>query len=147
MVMQATFEGLTVADLMTPVEELDIVSPDATLSGLLDRMVRERHTGYPVVSGGDLVGVVTLEDVQGVDPERHGATRVRDVMSTDLATVAPGADATEALTNLQQRDIGRVLVVDENGLAGLLSRTDLMTVFEIAQYSPGTPGRRQRPDR
>jgi Zn-dependent protease/CBS domain-containing protein len=147
MVMQATFEGLTVADLMTPVEELDIVSPDATLSGLLDRMVRERHTGYPVVSGGDLVGVVTLEDVQGVDPERHGATRVRDVMSTDLATVAPGADATEALTNLQQRDIGRVLVVDENGLAGLLSRTDLMTVFEIAQYSPGTPGRRRCPDR
>jgi Zn-dependent protease/CBS domain-containing protein len=147
MVMQATFEGLTVADLMTPVGELDTVSPDATLSELLDRMVRERHTGYPVVSGGDLVGVVTLEDVQEVPHERHGETRVRDVMSTDLATVAPEADATEALTNLQQRDIGRVLVVDENGLAGLLSRTDLMTVFEISQSSPATPGRGRRPGR
>ena len=135
MVMQAAFEGLTVADLMTPLEELDTVAPDTTLSELLDRMVRERHTGYPVLEGGRLVGVVTLEDLQRVPPEDRGATPVREVMATDLATVRPDAEATEALTIIQGRDIGRVLVVDEGGLAGLVSRTDLMTVFEIAQSS------------
>jgi len=133
MVMEATFEGLTAGDLMTPAAELDTVSPETTLADLLDRMVRERHTGYPVLEGGDLVGVVTLEDVQRVDRDRHVDTWVRGVMSTDLATVRPETEASEALSELQQRDVGRLLVVDERGLVGLLSRTDLMTVFEIAK--------------
>jgi CBS domain-containing protein len=94
-----------------------------------------RHTGYPGVDGGDLVGSVTLEDVQEVDPERHDGTSVREVMSTELATVSPDSKATEALSLLQQRDIGRVLVTDGGELAGLLSRTDLMTVLEIARTS------------
>lgn len=134
-VLEAAFEGLTVGDIMTPASDLDTVSPDAPLSELLERMIRERHTGYPVVRNGDPVGIITLEDVQRVDPDRRGETAVRDVMSTDLVTVPPYSNATEALTTLQQEDIGRILVIDNGGLAGLISRTDLMTVFEIAQTS------------
>ncbi|WP_435178662.1 CBS domain-containing protein [Halorussus sp. AFM4] len=132
-VVEAALEGLAVRDVMTPTAELDTVSPDESLAELLERMVRERHTGYPVVEGEALVGIVTLEDVQRVDPERRDATLVGDVMSTDLVTVTPDTAATEALTALQREDVGRVLVTDDDGLAGLVSRTDLMTVLEIAQ--------------
>lgn len=134
-VVEAALEGLTVSDIMTPASDLDTRSPDASLLELLERMIRERHTGYPVVKDGNLVGIVTLEDVQPVDPERHGGTTVRDVMTTDLVTVRPTSSATDALTTLQKNSIGRILITDDDGLVGLISRTDLMTVFEIAQTS------------
>ncbi|WP_101296774.1 CBS domain-containing protein [Halegenticoccus soli] len=135
-VMEAAFEGLTVEEIMTPTPELDTVSPETSLDALLDRMIRERHTGYPVVDGGDLVGIVTLEDVQERASERRDGQTVRDVMSTDLVTVSPDSEAMRALTALQREDVGRILVTDADGsLAGLVSRTDLMTVFEIARTS------------
>ena len=135
-VVEAAFEGLRVDETMTPVAELDTVSSDTSLDRLLDRMVRERHTGYPVVDGDDLVGVVTLEDVQERAPDEGERATVRDVMSTDLVTVSPDAEASTVFTTLQREDIGRVLVTDAEGsLAGLVSRTDLMTVLEIARTS------------
>jgi Zn-dependent protease/CBS domain-containing protein len=138
-VMQAAFEGLTVREIMTPVAELDTVAPETSINTLLDRMVRERHTGYPVVDGDDLIGIVTLEDVQERASDRRNDATVNDIMSTDLVTVRPGGEATNALTTLQQEDIGRLLVTEGDGsLAGLISRTDLMTVLEITQTSQST---------
>ena len=135
-VMEAAFEGLTVEEIMTPGPELDTVSPETSLDELLDRMVRERHTGYPVVDGDDLVGIVTLEDVEKRAPDRRGTATVRDIMTTELVTVSPTSEAMKALTKLQQEEIGRMLVTEADGtLVGLISRTDLMTVFEISQTS------------
>lgn len=135
-VMEAAFEGLTVEEIMTPGPELDTVSPETPIDALLDRMVRERHTGYPVVDGGDLVGIVTLEDVEERAPSDRDTVTVRDIMSTDLVTVSPTSKAAKALNTLQQEGVGRILVTDANGsLMGLISRTDLMTVFEITQTS------------
>ncbi|WP_129116320.1 site-2 protease family protein [Halegenticoccus tardaugens] len=135
-VMQAAFEGLTVREIMTPAAELDTVAPEMSIDTLLDRMVRERHTGYPVVDGDDLVGIVTLEDVQERASDRRDDATVNDIMSTDLVTVRPGGEATNALMTLQQEGIGRLLVTEGAGsLAGLISRTDLMTVLEITQSS------------
>jgi predicted transcriptional regulator len=57
-------------------------------------------------------------------------------MSTDLVTVTPTSEAARALNTLQREGIGRILVTDGDGsLLGLVSRTDLMTVFEITQTS------------
>ncbi|WP_227376282.1 site-2 protease family protein [Haladaptatus halobius] len=138
-VMQAAFEGLTVREIMTPAAELDTVTPETSIDTLLDRMVRERHTGYPVVDNDDLVGIVTLEDVQERASDRRDDATVDDIMSIDLVTVRPGGEAANALTTLQQEDIGRLLVTEGDGsLAGLISRTDLMTVLEITQTSQST---------
>ncbi len=133
--VEAAFEGLTVGEIMTPAAELQTVAPETSLDELLERMVRERHTGYPVLGTDGLAGIVTLEDVQERAPEDRDGT-VADVMSTELVTVPRDAEATEALSALQREGVGRVLVTDADGrLAGLVSRTDLMTVLEIARTS------------
>lgn len=138
--LEAAFEGQTVEEVMTPASELGTVSPETSLDDLLERMLRERHTGYPVLEDGELVGIITLEDVQERSPEGREGT-VRDVMSVDLVTVPRDAEATTALRALQREDIGRVLVTENGGsLAGLVSRTDLMTVLEIAQARQSTTG-------
>lgn len=135
-VMKATFEGVTVEDIMTTQQDLHVVAPTDTVAELVERMFRERHTGYPVVSAGEIIGMVTLEDARDVRTEERDAYRVEDVMSRDVRTISPETDAMDALQQLQQHDIGRLPVVDERGtLRGIISRTDLMTAFTVLQTS------------
>ncbi|TKX69725.1 CBS domain-containing protein [Halorubrum sp. SP9] len=146
--LKAAFEGVTVTDVMTPREDLHTVTEDTSVADLMSRMFEERHTGYPVLDGDDLVGMVTLEDARSVKEVERDAYRVDDVMATDVVGVDPDADALSALQAMQQNGVGRLPVIDADGeLVGLISRTDLMTAFNIIQTG-GTPGaisgRRQR---
>ncbi|AEN07064.1 CBS domain-containing protein [Halolamina sp.] len=135
-VMRAAFRGVIVSDVMTSKESLHTVAPDDSVAQLIQRMFRERHTGYPVVKNGRLVGMVTLGDAQEVNEVEHDAMRVDDVMTTEIITVTPQSDALEALQTMQENSIGRLAVVDANGdLCGIISRTDLMTAFDIIQSS------------
>ena len=146
-VMKAAFEGITVDDIMTRSSDLHTVAPETTVEELIHRMFSERHTGYPVLENGHLIGLVTLEDAREVDPIERDAYRVEDVMTTDLETIGPSADAMDALERMQRERIGRLLVVDrderafgasarDNGdLVGLVSRTDVMTALNVVQQS------------
>ncbi|WP_096394378.1 CBS domain-containing protein [Halorubrum trapanicum] len=138
--LKAAFEGVTVTDIMTPRGDLHTVSEDTSVADLMGRMFEERHTGYPVLDGGELVGMVTLEDARSVREVERDAYRVDDVMATDIVAADPNADALTALQTMQEHGVGRLPVVDADGeLVGLISRSDLMTAFNIIQTG-GTPG-------
>ncbi|EMA05960.1 M50 family metallopeptidase [Haloferax denitrificans] len=131
-VLKATFQDVVVRDIMTGRENLDVVDEKTSVAELLERMFVERHTGYPVLRNGDLVGMVTLDDARGVKEVERDAFRVDDIMSDELTTITPDADAMDAIALMQERGVGRLPVVDEAGeLVGLVSRSDLVTAFNI----------------
>ncbi|NHN41801.1 CBS domain-containing protein [Halorubellus sp. JP-L1] len=134
-VMKEVFDGVTVADVMTPRDRLHTVTPETSVADLVERMFRERHTGYPVLDDGHLAGIVTLADAKDVQPVERDAYTVADVMSTDLKTIESRAAAMDALQQIQGDDVGRLLVVDGDDLVGLVSRTDLVTAFNVIQES------------
>ncbi|SDL96251.1 Zn-dependent protease (includes SpoIVFB) [Halogranum gelatinilyticum] len=133
-VMKAAFENVVVRDIMTTREDLHTVTEDTSIAQLMDQMFRERHTGYPVMRHGQLVGMVTLNDARGIKEVERDAYRVTDVMADDITSITPDAGAMEALSTMQEHNVGRLPVVDVDGeLVGLVSRTDLMTAFNIIQ--------------
>ncbi|AEH39023.1 CBS domain-containing protein [Halopiger xanaduensis] len=147
--MKAAFEGVTVRDIMTPVADLETVTEETTVADLLDRMLRERHVGYPVLRNGRFAGMVTLEDTQSVREVERDAYRVGDVMTEagDVPTIRPDQPVMDALETMQGEGVGRMPVMNADGeLAGLISRTDLMMAFNIAQ-SGGSLGPIQTQER
>jgi len=146
-VMNAAFEGVTVSDVMTPRDRLDVVSPKTTVAELVERMFRERHTGYPVMEGDRVAGVVTLDDAREIDSVERDAYRVEDIMSHDIHAVEPDVSVMDAFETMQQNGVGRLLVIEgetdeaTGRLIGLLSRTDVMTALDIVK-SGGSPSRR-----
>ncbi|WP_207586845.1 site-2 protease family protein [Halomontanus rarus] len=148
--MKAAFQDVVVSDIMTPATDLHTVTADTSVAELVKRMFSERHTGYPVLENGRLVGLVTLSDAREIKPVERDAYTVDEVMSTDLKTISPDSDAMTAIEQMQRDNIGRLLVVDsgpghgmetgsqdyqEQDLVGLISRTDVMTAFNIIQKS------------
>jgi Zn-dependent protease/CBS domain-containing protein len=133
-VMKAAFENVVVRDVMTAREDLHTVTEQTSIAELMDRMFRERHTGYPVMRNGNLVGMVTLNDARSVNEVERDAYRVEDVMTGDITSITPDAGAMDALATMQEHNVGRLPVIDVDGeLVGLVSRTDLMTALDIIQ--------------
>ena len=127
----AAFEGITVADVMTPVRELETVDATLTQSEFLNRGLGNRHTGYPVLENAEFVGVVTRGDVQSSQKlQKTVATVMTPVDGLD--TVGPSTPVMEAFRRLGQEDPRPVAVVDaQENLVGFITQTDLMRAFKI----------------
>ncbi|TQQ80852.1 CBS domain-containing protein [Halonotius terrestris] len=134
-VLKSAFQGITVGDIMTPERDLLTVDSETTISDLLTRMLTERHTGYPVVNSRDeLIGMVTLDHARSIKEVERDAYTVGDVMERDITAISPQADAFTALQAMQEHGTGRLPVVDEGeNLVGIVSKTDLMTAFNVIQ--------------
>lgn len=129
--LSATLSGLSVGDLMT--KDVVTVSAYFSVSQLLALMYDEKHTGYPVVKDGVVVGCVTMEDVRKVVVAQRDVYKVEDIMSETLQTIGPDDDAFEALTRLSRESIGRLFVFQGSTLLGIITRSDILKGFQLRQ--------------
>lgn len=131
MMLDAAFEGVEIAEIMTPADELTTVEVDVPLEELLDVMLEERHTGYPVLDDGEFVGIVTLADVQDTKIT-DGVVAAAMTPVDELVTVQPETEVVDAFQALGSNPIGRLPVVAEDGeLLGIVTRSDLMRSFKV----------------
>ncbi|WP_148680398.1 CBS domain-containing protein [Halovivax ruber] len=141
--MKAAFQDVTVADIMTPADRLQTVGIDTTVEELVQRMFQERHTAYPVLDGGRLVGIATLSDARNVKPVEREAYTVEEIMRNEPPTVEPAADVMGAIEQMREENVGQLLVVtpdagwntDGSELVGIISRSDVMTALDVVQQS------------
>jgi tRNA nucleotidyltransferase (CCA-adding enzyme) len=123
---------LTAADIAsTPVRT---VSPDTTMAEAGRIMATWGHGGVPVVEDGRLVGLVTRKDVDKA--VRHGLDHapVTGFMARDPITVSPETDVDELERLLVRSGIGRIPVVKDGALVGIVTRKDLLRAQHGASY-------------
>ncbi len=122
---------IKVEDVMT--KEVKTIPPAFTVNQFLDFMVREHHTGYPVIDDhGDLVGIVTLDDVVKVEEENRDQVLMRDILQNNLVLVYPNELALNAFKKMRGNKTGRVVVVDPANpkkLLGVLAKIDLVHIL------------------
>jgi CBS domain-containing protein len=122
------FSRFSIGDIMT--RTVISVSPETKVGEVIDLMFRYKHLGYPVVKDGELVGIVTLKDIMHADPN----AKVEDVMTKEVITLKPEDPAFEAFRIMSERDIGRIPVVENGKIAGIVSRSDLMKIRELLEF-------------
>ncbi|HEX9196943.1 MAG TPA: CBS domain-containing protein [Candidatus Bathyarchaeia archaeon] len=126
--------GVRVGDIMT--RELLSVSPDASVQQLVsDYFLVHPHGGYPVVSNGKLLGVVTMSSVRSIPREKRDFERVSQAMVPfeRTITVNPTISAIDALQIMAKNGIGRLVVMDGERIAGMVTRGDLMKTMKARQ--------------
>jgi CBS domain-containing protein len=105
-----------------------VVSLDVTST--VDRalaLARERNMHhFPVVREGRLVGFVCTCDLH----ETLLSDTVGPLMRTDVATVSGEASTRTALSLMNGRNVGSLLIVENETIHGIITRNDLAVLSE-----------------
>jgi Zn-dependent protease/predicted transcriptional regulator len=126
--------GVTVDNIMS--RDVRTVSPDITVQDLVSEyFLVHRHGGYPVVKDGQILGIVTMQCARKIPKEQWPLTTVGAAMipCERTITVKSTASASEALNIMSRENIGRILVVDNGRLLGIVTRGDLMRTIRTKQ--------------
>ncbi len=102
------------------------VSPDTTIGQLKEILKSNRISGVPVLEDGRLVGIVSIEDL--IKALENGALDcpVGQKMTRQLITVLETATIIEAVKKFSLSHVGRLLVVNDQGLlTGILTGSDI----------------------
>lgn len=104
------------------------VAPGTSLAELADCLQAWRHTGAPVLEDGQLVGIISHRDFERAAQARMDLP-VASCMTRRLVTTTADASLEEALALTEQHDIGRLPVLRDGKLVGILTRADLLRVL------------------
>jgi len=118
-------QGMTVGDIMET--NVITINEDATLEQLYSLIGEYHHPGYPVVNKENkIAGVISYKDLFHVKREDWNRIRVKERMSTRLVCVSPGDSVIEAVEKMTEEEIGRLLVMEDDKLVGIVSRSAIM---------------------
>jgi Zn-dependent protease/CBS domain-containing protein len=144
--LQGALAEVRVGSVMTP--DPVTVGAGVSVQELLDDYVlRHRHSAYPVIGPGDtLDGLVTLDGIRRVPAELRAATDVTQIADGigDVARARSDERLVEVLPSLRTSRSGRILVVDDDRLVGIVSATDIARALDLAQLVTPDPQLRVR---
>ncbi len=131
------------------------IGPETPFKAVIDHLVRAEVSSLPVVdASGKLVGLVTEADV--ISKEAYGRRRHRalallgdvlsgrdhrwvtkaaglvaaDVMTKNVIVCSPEDDVRSVARRVLERGVKRMPVVEAGALAGIVSRHDILAIFD-----------------
>jgi acetoin utilization protein AcuB len=108
------------------------IGEDQTLAFAHEVMRKHSIRHLPVLTGGELVGLVTerdlglVESFKDVDPK---VVRVGDAMSTNVYAVSPEAPLDEVLREMAAHKYGCAVVMTNHKVVGIFTMVDVCNAF------------------
>lgn len=118
-----------VGEIMT--EKVKTCYPDDDVSKIWNNMLDWDYTGVPVVNHkNEPMGMITRRDIIKSGHARinssEKSSRVEKIMSTPTYTITPETSITETIDKIIYYDVGRLTVVNNNKVVGIVDRNDLL---------------------
>jgi len=136
-----SYQQVVVEDILAgvPVSQLMRMNPLAVPAAIsIGDLVQNYMMGtddqsFPVMSGGQFVGIITVDDVRKVPHQQWAATTVEQIMTPadKMAEVTPDENAAEALRELTQREAAQLPVVRNGQMIGMLRRRDIVRWVQL----------------
>lgn len=130
--IETVLDGLPVARFMTPAP--DTVSSDLTLADFVENHLYQfGHDMFPVLTAGKPVGTIGLGEIRMVPRDTWQQTLIGDVMTPlqPAKTVTMQEPAMNALIQMREHGLNRLLVIDQETLLGVIVLKDLMDLLSM----------------
>lgn len=115
---------LKISEVMT--RNVKTVSPDMPMNAVLEILRVNRISGVPVLEHGDLVGILSIEDLVRCMEKNELQFPVSAYMSRNIVSVNAYDSVVKAIETFSTQRKGRLPVVDEAGkLVGIITKGDI----------------------
>lgn len=132
LLMQDMLKGHVASEVMS--RDCVVIPPDTTIDRLVhENILTSGRRCFPVVSGSQIMGMMTLHDVKAVPKEQWGTQTVREAMTPfeKLKSVGPDEELSAILQILAEDNINQVPVVQDNKIVGMVSRENLLNFINV----------------
>ncbi|MGB8214929.1 MAG: CBS domain-containing protein [Anaerolineales bacterium] len=110
----------------TMIRNLQWTTPAAHISDLLEILRTWHISGLPVLENGELVGIISLEDIVQAMLQNELTAPVSKHMSTRIYSVKEYEPVVKAIEKFSLYRVGRLPVLDESGkLVGIITKGDI----------------------
>ena len=133
-------DTVDVGEVMADVDR--VATPEMTLSQFSELLDQTRHHGMPVVSGGRLVGIMSVTDLEQAGGPSDDTT-IGEAMTANPITVTPDLPVSAALARMASLGLGRIPVVADNDPRRLLGMFRRESVVKAYHYALGIATDRQ----
>jgi len=106
-------------------EDVKTVGAELRLADLVGRFASDDVSGFPVVAGDQVAGVVSSTDVFR-SADKLESLRVEDIMCRDVVSVSPATTLHDAAATMSEKRIHRLMVLENEKLVGVLSALDIV---------------------
>lgn len=130
--MRTSLASVTVRQVM--VHPVVIVPPDMTVQDAVDQyFVAHGFGGFPVCEEGQVLGLVTVRDVQSLPTALWTWRRIREVMrpASPAFCVPPDWSVMQAMERMIQGGLDRLVVMEEGAIVGLITRSAIAHFLEL----------------
>ena len=132
MVMNNIFEGVKLSKIMS--KEVISVPSDMLIEQVIeDYFYKHNFVSFPVIDENTVKGIVTLDTLKTITKEERKSKRAVDITIplNDNLRVSEKDSVSEAMEKIFSNRVGRVLVIDEDLLIGIVSRSDILKYIKI----------------
>lgn len=132
LLLQDMLKGHVASEAMS--RDCVVISPDTTIDQLVhENILTSGRPCFPVVSGSQIMGMMTLHNVNAVRREQWTTETVKEAMTPfdKLKWVRPDEELSSILQILTQDDINQVPVVEDSKIVGMVSRENLLNFVNI----------------
>ena len=119
--------SITVGQVMS--RGVQVLAPETTVAEAAERMRRTGHEGFPVVSGGNVVGLLTRRAVDRALQFQMGDKSVAQIMEAGSVTIGVHESVRRLQALMIESGWGQIPVLDGGRIVGVVTRTDLITLW------------------
>jgi Zn-dependent protease/predicted transcriptional regulator len=138
LILQDMLRKHSAGEIMT--RECATVSPNTTVERLVnENILSSGRRCFPVLSDGQVSGLVTVDNVRAVPHENWSSTSVNEVMIPldRLKSVKPGDDLAKVMQILAENDINQAPVVQDHTIVGMIGRDNLINFINLQRELRG----------
>ena len=112
-------------------------SQEEQVKDVAKKLRRLEYRGAPVVDEeGRLVGIITVGDLHKAIKRKMGHSRIKGYMAVKIITVSPDTPLFKIREIMLKEDKGRIPVIKDGKLVGLVTRTDVLKRVHSSFFAP-----------
>ncbi len=132
--LQESLAGIKVKDVMVQLDDLVSLSPRLSVKEAVnDYFLRYGYGGFPVMDNGKFMGMVTLKEIKQVARDLWPQITVGEIYvpHDQKWELSPFDEIMKALQIMIQEDKGRIIVVQNDQVIGLVTRNGIARYLQI----------------
>lgn len=130
--LQETLSNINVKNVMA--RDIVTINSSIPIDEAVDKyFLRYGYGGFPVMDDGEFLGIITLKEIKDVPRKDWSKVKVSDIFvpHNKKWEATPDSDVMRALELMIKEDKGRIIVMENDKIVGLITRNGIARYLQI----------------